>query len=62
MNRAKKTLFLLLLSFAVAPSLFSKNINIEEISAEFDSIQLGAFKERKIFYTKINAFLITIPS
>ena len=47
MNRAKKTLILLLLSFAVAPLVFSKNLNIEEISADFDSIQLGAFKERK---------------
>lgn len=47
MNRAKKILISLLLSFAVAPSVSSKNLNIEEISADFDSIQVGAFKERK---------------
>ncbi len=47
MNRVSKTFTLLLLSFTAFTSVSAKNLKMEEISANFEAIQVGAFKERK---------------
>ena len=47
MNNSLKVLIFVLLSFAVGTSVSAKNLKIEEISVNMDSIQVVALKERK---------------